>query len=118
MEWKKAPNELVNYLAKHTAELNCDFRKMFGYPAYFVNGNLFTGIHGDSLFIRLSESEIKKFTEMNSEATPFEPVAGRFMKGYVVVPQSVYSNEKLFNEWLKKSFKYASSLPPKKPKAR
>ncbi len=118
MEWKKAPDELVDFLARRTAKLNCDFRKMFGYPAYFVNGNMFTGIHGDKLFIRLSESEIKKLTEMNLAATPFEPVHGRSMKGYVVVPQFFYSNEKLFDEWLKKSFKYASSLPPKKPKER
>ena len=118
MKWKKAPAELVDFLARRTATLNSDFRKMFGYPAYFVNGNMFAGIFGDKLFIRLPEFDIKKLTEMNLGVKPFEPVPGRLMKGYVVIPQSFYSNEKLFDEWLNKSFKYASSLPPKKPKAR
>ena len=117
MEWKKAPDELVQFIAQKTAKLKCDYRMMFGYPAYFVNGNMFTGIHGDRLFIRLSEFDIKKLTEMNLGVTVFEPMLGRAMKGYVVVPKSFYSNEKLFHEWLNNSFKYVSSLPPKKPKA-
>ena len=36
----------------------CDYKKMFGYPAYFFNGNMFVGIHGDKLFLRLSDADI------------------------------------------------------------
>jgi hypothetical protein len=46
----------------------------------------------------------------------FEPMPGRAMKGYVVLPKSIYSNDKLFGEWLDKSIRYVSSLPPKKKK--
>jgi hypothetical protein len=36
------------------------------------------------------------------------------MKGYVVLPKPIYSDVKLFAEWLDKSITYASSLPPPK----
>ncbi len=118
MEWKKAPDELVKFIAQKTMNLNCDFRKMFGYPAYFVNGNMFTGLHGDRLFIRISEIDIKKIFELNLGVTLFEPMPGRPMKGYVVLPQSFYCNDKLFGEWLERSLKFASSLPPKQSKTK
>lgn len=78
---------------------------MFGYPAYFVNGNMFAGIHGDILFLRLSDSEITNITKECRDASVFEPMPGRAMKGYVVLPKPVYSDDKLFAEWLDKSIK-------------
>ena len=41
---------------------------------------------------------------------------GRAMKGYVVLPKALYSDDKLFEEYLNKSVKYVSSLPLKKEK--
>jgi hypothetical protein len=38
------------------------------------------------------------------------------MKGYVVLPKPIYSNDKIFAEWLDKSINYASSLPPEHEK--
>ena len=42
---------------------------------------------------------------------------GRPMKEYVALPATVYDGEE-FDKWLRKSYEYASSLPPKaeKPK--
>jgi len=37
---------------------NCGYRKMFGYTAYFFNGNMFVGVHGDKLFLRLSDADM------------------------------------------------------------
>jgi hypothetical protein len=91
---------------------------MFGYPAYFINGNMFTGIHGETLFLRLSDSDIKKLVEDNSGVSFFEPMPGRPMKGHVALPKKLYSKGSLFGEWLDKSVKYVSSLPPKKEKVK
>ncbi len=55
MEWKKAPAELVDFIMEKMKDRNCDYKKMFGYPAYFLNGNMFVGVHGDKLFLRLSD---------------------------------------------------------------
>jgi hypothetical protein len=46
----------------------------------------------------------------------FEPMPGRAMKGYVVLPKSLYSDDKAFAEWLDKSISYVAGLPPKKAK--
>ena len=116
MEWKKAPEELVQFLAQKMKSVNCDYRKMFGYPAYFINGNMFAGVHGDKLFIRLSDSEVEEIMNARLNVTRFEPMAGRAMTGYVVLPKPVYSDEKLFGKWLDKSVKYAFTLPPKQKK--
>ncbi len=43
-------------------------------------------------------------------------MSGRPMKGYVMLPESVYSNKKEFEELAGKSVSYVSSLPPKKKK--
>jgi TfoX/Sxy family transcriptional regulator of competence genes len=83
MEWKKAPEELVEFIAEKMKDKKCDYRKMFGYPAYFINGNMFVGVFGDKLFLRLSESDIVKITETCKDISAFEPMHGRPMKGYV-----------------------------------
>ena len=116
MEWKKAPAELVDFIMEKMKDKTCDYKKMFGYPAYFFNGNMFVGIHGDKLFLRLSDSDIASITKDCKDVTAFEPMSGRAMKGYVVLPKSVYSDDKLFGEWLDKSIRYISLLPPKKEK--
>jgi len=37
MEWKKAPAELVDFIIEKMKDKNCDYKEMFGYPAYFFN---------------------------------------------------------------------------------
>ncbi len=116
MEWKKAPIELVDFINEKMKDKNCDYKKMFGYPAYFFNGNMFVGVHGDKLFLRLSEADTAEIMKDCKDVTAFEPMPGRAMKGYVVLPKPIYSEDKLFTEWLDKSIKYVASLPPKKGK--
>ena len=48
--------------------------------------------------------------------TLFEPMPGRAMAGYVVLPKPDYLDERIFSKWLDKSVKYASALPPKQKK--
>jgi TfoX/Sxy family transcriptional regulator of competence genes len=116
MKWKKAPEELVQFLAEKMKSFNCEYKKMFGYPAYFINGNMFAGVHGDKLFVRLSESDMNEIMNAHLNITRFEPMPGRVMQGYAVLPKQVYSDDKLFAKCLDKSMKYASALPPKQKK--
>jgi TfoX N-terminal domain len=113
MEWKKAPAELVEFLTNIMKNKNCDYKKMFGYPAYFINGNMFLGVHGDKLFLRLSDPDVAELTKNRTDVAYFEPMPGRPMKGYVVLPKSIYS-DRLFSELLEKSERYVSSLLIKK----
>jgi len=116
MEWKKAPAKLVDFIYGEMKDRNCDFEKMFGYPVYFLNGNMFVGVHGDKLFLRLSDVDMAEIMKGFKDVFAFEPIPGRAMKGYVVLPKSVYSDDELFGEWLDKSIRFVSSLPQKKKK--
>jgi len=60
-------------------------RPMFGQVAAFVNGNMFMGLFGDDLFVRLSDTD-QKLLLKEKGASPFTPMEGRPMKGYVVTP--------------------------------
>ena len=62
---------------------------MFGCPVFFVNSNMFSGVFEDDIFIRLSEKDRKELFSKYDEAAPFEPMKGRKMKEYVVLPESI-----------------------------
>ncbi len=116
MQFKKAPPELVDFITEKMKKVKCDYRKMFGYPAYFINGNMFAGLFADRLFLRLSDGDAAKIMETNKDVTALEPMPGRPMKGYVVIPKSIYSEDGKFEELLKISISYVSSLPAKSKK--
>src|SRR5947209_11615332 len=59
-------------------------RPMFGNLSAFVNGNMFCGLFGEDLFVRVSEGDQAKIRKQGGKA--FEPMPGRAMTGYVVVP--------------------------------
>jgi TfoX/Sxy family transcriptional regulator of competence genes len=59
-------------------------RPMFGQLSGFVNGNMFVGIFGEDLFVRLPEDEIAKVKKQGGR--DFEPMAGHKMGDYVMVP--------------------------------
>jgi TfoX/Sxy family transcriptional regulator of competence genes len=113
MDWKKTSSEISDLLAGEIAPFNSQKKIMFGCPAYFYGGNMFAGVFGDDIFIRLSESDRKTAIEEYDEITIFEPVAGRPMKEYVVIPEAIYNDSAILQQWLAKSFAYVSSLKPK-----
>ncbi len=116
MAWKKPNDELSRFLEEKISIYNVTKKKMFGFPAFFVNNNMLAGIFEDIMFVRLSGSDREKIISENDEVVPFEPVKDRIMKEYVVLPDSLYSNPEKFREWLDRSFGYVSSLPAKKIK--
>jgi len=113
MKWKKAPQQLIdtfNHIAPEGPGI--EKRKMFGYPCRFVNRNLFMGLHQENMILRLSEQDRKAFLKLK-QAHQFEPMPGRIMREYVLVPSWMLENTNQLNEWIKKSLTYVSSLPPK-----
>jgi TfoX/Sxy family transcriptional regulator of competence genes len=58
-------------------------RPMFGNLAAFVNGNMFAGLFGEGLFVRLPDLEAEAVIKKGGRW--FEPVAGHRMGGYVMV---------------------------------
>jgi hypothetical protein len=116
MKWKKAPESLVNFLEDTTKDIECEPRKMFGYPCYFINGNMFLGAHEENLILRLSQED-KKMALKNPKIHEFKPM-GRTMKEYVTLREDVYTDQEVFPDLLSDSVKYTGSLPPKEKKGK
>ncbi len=109
----KAPEEMVRIFESAMKDFPmATQRKMFGYPAAFVNGNMFAGLFQDRMFLRLSDED--RAAIRKEYGTPlFEPMPGRPMRGYVEVPRYVLKSPRLLRTWLTKGMEYTKSLPPK-----
>jgi TfoX/Sxy family transcriptional regulator of competence genes len=112
MSWKKAPDELVDTFEAVRPGPPAVHKQMFGFPCCFVNGNMFMGLHEDRMVLRLDEVERGRLLAMEG-AQPFEPMPGRPMKEYVVVPGSLLGDRVGLAQWVGKSLAFAASLPPK-----
>ena len=116
MAWKKPNKELTEFLEEKMASFDCQKKMMFGSQVYFVNNNMMSGVHQDDIFIRLSEQDKEDIFSSYDEASPFEPMKGRTMKQYAVLPESLYNDPEKLDEWLTRSYNYVSSMPLKEPK--
>lgn len=77
-----------------------------------ANGYMFSMVNKDGeIGIRLPDESGKKFMEAH-QTTRFKS-HGAFMRGYVLVPESLYDNVELLSEYLGEGYQYVMSLPPK-----
>jgi len=115
-KWRKPSEELTNLLDTMLQPYHCQRRKMFGSITYFVNNNMFTGIHEDTIFLRLSEEDRINLLKEEPETEQFEPLDGRKMREYMVLTEEIYRDIPKLEKWLERSFLFVSSLPLKIPK--
>ena len=111
----KPSKQKGDLLAAHMAKFTADKRTMFGAPVYFVKGNMFAGIFGEQVFSRFAVKDREELAK-DFQATTFEPVKGRKMLEYMVLPESLISDNDEFDAWLDRSFTYVNALPQKKAK--
>jgi TfoX/Sxy family transcriptional regulator of competence genes len=116
MAWKKPSPELSSILEKALKGMEARNKPMFGCPAYFVGDNWFSGVHEDRLLVRLNEKDREKMWAQHPDAQLFEPMPGRVMKEFVVLPPAVVDDTKELKKWLKLGHAYSATLPPKKKK--
>jgi TfoX/Sxy family transcriptional regulator of competence genes len=90
-------------------------RPMFGNISAFVNGNMFFGVFGNDLFVRLS-SEDQLDLLKNKGSSRLEPMKGKPMKDYVVLLRTWRARPEILRSWISKSFEWSSKLPAKKAK--
>jgi TfoX/Sxy family transcriptional regulator of competence genes len=112
MQWRKSPQELMDLFANVMPGPPAVQRKMFGYPAGFVNGNMFMGLFQNDIILRLPESHRQEFLNVDG-AKIFEPMPGRPMREYVAVPQRVMADKKKLASWVSRALEYGASLKPK-----
>jgi TfoX/Sxy family transcriptional regulator of competence genes len=86
-------------------------RPMFGNLAAFVNGNMFAGLFGEDLFVRLPDDESAKVRKQGGR--DFAPMAGRPMKGYVTVPSTWRTKPEPAKAWIVAALDITARMPPK-----
>ena len=112
MAWRKSPPALIAaFDAALPDDPHVERRKMFGYPAAFAHGHLFTGLHQENLMVRLGEAQ--RAALLKNGGRPFEPMPGRAMREYVVVPDTIVEDKRALAMWLKRGLAYVGTLPPK-----
>jgi TfoX/Sxy family transcriptional regulator of competence genes len=87
-----------------------EVKPMFGNLGAFVNGNMFAGLFGSSVGVKLAEDDRAVLSTIEG-AGPFGP-AERPMGGYLSLPSSFTAAEA--SRWVGKAQAYVATLSPKK----
>jgi len=116
MAWRKSPPHLVAMFDSVVPYMPGVVAKpMFGYPACFVNGHMFMGLHQEDMIVRLSEGDRKDALAIEG-ARIFEPMPGRPMKEYVALAPQLLEDREQVRGWVTRAVTYGNTLPGKAPK--
>src|SRR4029077_488087 len=117
MKLPKPSPAIIEALARASAGMSgIEHRKMFGFPALFINGTMFAGVKGDAIVARLPEADRQRLFA-GGEATP-SVAMGRVMREWVDLAPSVLASDAALGEWLEKACAHTASLPPKAKKTK
>jgi TfoX/Sxy family transcriptional regulator of competence genes len=87
-----------------------DVRPMFGNLGAFVNGNMFMGLFGSDVGVRLDPDQAAALLAVDG-AGPFGP-AERPMGGYVSLPASWRGSDEAAG-WVMRALEHAAAMPEK-----
>jgi len=118
--WTKSPAALQAALRAALERFPAaEQRQMFGYPAAFANGNMWTSLFQGRWVVRLPDAVRAELLAIDG-ARPFEPMPGRSMTGYATLPPAVLADPAQLHASLTRAWEHAVSLPAKEartPKA-
>jgi TfoX/Sxy family transcriptional regulator of competence genes len=91
-----------------------EVKPMFGSLGAFVNGNMFAGLFGPNVGVKLDAAGLEELGALPGSG-PFGP-QGRPMGGYLSLPPELDDTEQ--SAWLDRARDHVATLPPKvrKPK--
>lgn len=115
--FEKSPSDLVDRFEAVAQRFpEAERRQMFGYPCLFVGGNLVTGLYQATWMVRLPADGLAELLAMPG-AVPFEPMPGRPMKGYAVLPAELVDDDRAIDGWVRRAIDHGRTLPAKTTKA-
>lgn len=89
-----------------------EIKPMFGNLGAFVNGNMFMGLFGADVGVKLADAGREKLLA-EPGAGPFGP-AERPMGGYVTLPAAWRAEPDAAQPWIGEALEHVGALPPKK----
>jgi len=114
--WTRAPQGLIDLFDECLPpDPLVERRRMFGYPAVFVRGNMAAGLFGERIFARLADADR---AALPGGGDYFEPMPGRPMRAYAVIPEDVVADDETLAEVLAKAVAFTAAPPPKERKAK
>jgi hypothetical protein len=93
-----------------------EVKPMFGNLGAFVNGNMFMGLFGADVGVKLPDAD-RAVLLAEDGAGPFGPKE-RPMGGYVTLPAAWHSAPAAAEPWIAKALDHVGGLPPKARKAK
>lgn len=87
-------------------------RKMFGYDALFVNGNMAIGLWQNTCVAKLSPADQAALLARGA-AVPFEPMKGRPMTGWLELSEELAHDPEELLAWAGGAVAHVATLPPK-----
>lgn len=90
-------------------------RTLFGQPTAFAGGRMFLGVFGAALFVRTEPSR-RESAPADRGVLPFEPMPGRAMSEYVVLPEAIRGDEAHAAQWVARALAAALRAGPRAPK--
>jgi TfoX/Sxy family transcriptional regulator of competence genes len=95
------------------ADPRVEVKAMFGNLGAFVNGNMFAGLFGPTIGVKLSDQDRQELTAAGGG--PFGPPE-RPMGGYLALPAAVLDHPDEAEAWVHRALEHVGALPAKKPK--
>jgi len=117
MKGEPSPPELIERLARLARTVaGIEQRKMFGYPALFLNGNMLAGLFGYGVVLRLPQPERHALIAAG-QAVPFVAMGGRVMREWVVINEPERIADSVLGRLLEAARLHTAAKPPKAKKA-
>ena len=115
-EFTKSPPALVERFDSIAAEYpQAQRRPTFGYPCLYVGGNMVSGLFQSSWHVRLGLAETAELLALEG-AAPFEPMPGRPMTGFTLMPQAIVEDDAAIRRWVERAIAFGATMWPKVPK--
>lgn len=110
---KPTPADIDRFRSAVPNDPRVEVKPMFGNLGAFVNGNMFMGLFGADIGVKLAPDDAAALSSIEG-AGPFGP-AERPMGGYVTLPPALIGTPN-GERWAAAALAHVASLPPKAAK--
>ncbi len=111
---RPSPDDLAYFRGKIPDDPRVEVKPMFGNLGAFVNGNMFAGLFGSAVGVKLNPDDHPALVAAGGG--PFGPVE-RPMSGYVSLPPAWRDDPTSTDQWVARALDHVATLPPKATKA-